>query len=166
MRGLQPPTPRHQQLQEPPKLQQACSWDPSRHHARRAGPHHRLPLRRQLSRATVVPRPYASTQSSDQEQSAEATLFPRSESYPQDPEVPEADEGPEPHPQDPEGPMVLDTPATSVHSSGTTGGNRHYSARGTMGTVRGKRPPKDPVKLEKFMKAKAAYAKEKIELQQ
>ena len=61
--------------------------------------------------------------------------------------------------------MELDTAATSVQSSGTTGGKIHYTTRGSAGTFQGKRPPKDPVKLEKFLKAKAAYGKEKMELQ-
>ena len=61
--------------------------------------------------------------------------------------------------------MELDTAATSVQSSWITVGKRHYTTRGTAGTFQGKRPPKDPFKLEKFLKAKYAYEKEKMELQ-
>ena len=45
-----------------------------------------------------------------------------------------------------------------------TAKRKAYSPRGTAGTYQGKRPPKDPERLAQFMKAKAAYDKEKQEL--
>ena len=93
----------------------------------------------------------------DQEHSVKVNSVPRSEADPQDPEGPQ-------HNTAATG-MELDTAATSVQSSGITGGKRHYTTRGSAGTFQGKRPPKDPVKLEKFLKAKAAYEKEKRELE-
>ena len=93
----------------------------------------------------------------DQEHSVKVNSVPRSEADKQDPEGPQ-------HNTAATG-MELDTAATSVQSSGITVGKRHYTTRGTAGTFQGKRPPKDPFKLEKFLKAKCAYEKEKMELQ-
>ena len=55
-------------------------------------------------------------------------------------------------------------PPTSVQRSSSPKVKRQYTKRGTAGTFKGKRPPKDPEKLERFLKAKAAYEKEKMEL--
>ena len=41
---------------------------------------------------------------------------------------------------------------------------RSYAARGTKGTFQGKRPPKDPEKLKKFLLAKKIYETEKADL--
>ena len=52
--------------------------------------------------------------------------------------------------------------ATAKEKGGTA--TRAYAPRGTRGTYQGKRPPKNPEKLEKFMKAKAIYEAEMAEL--
>ena len=41
--------------------------------------------------------------------------------------------------------------------SGIIKAKRHYTKRGTAGTFRGRRPPKNPEKLKEFLEAKAAY---------
>ena len=107
----------------------------------------------------------------DQEHSVKVNMVPRSEAGPLCTEAPQhntAAIGMESDTADisvHSSGTTAGTAATSVHSSGITAGKRHYTTRGQAGTFQGKRPPKDPVKLEKFLKAKAAYEKEKMELQ-
>ena len=59
-------------------------------------------------------------------------------------------------------------PAEKVHeeknSDTPTTTARTYAARGTKGTFQGKRPPKDPEKLKKFLRAKAIYEAERADL--
>ncbi len=58
-----------------------------------------------------------------------------------------------------------DQPLPGKVSEHGAAGTRPYRKRGTAGTLQGKRPPKDPEKLQAFMRAKAAFEKEKAELQ-
>jgi hypothetical protein len=65
-------------------------------------------------------------------------------------------------------PGAHDAPTSVQHSHGSSEApsamvKRNYNKRGTARTFQGKRPPKDPCKLKEFLKAKAAYEKEKME---
>ena len=65
-------------------------------------------------------------------------------------------------------PGAHDAPTSVQRSHGSSEApsamvKRNYTRRGTAGKFQGKRPPKDPCKLKEFLKAKAAYEKEKME---
>jgi hypothetical protein len=65
-------------------------------------------------------------------------------------------------------PGAHDAPTSVQRSHGSSEApsamvKRNYTKRGTAGTFQGKRPPKDPCKLNMLLIAKAAYEKENME---